>query len=185
MPAKTTTSTKPRARPNTSTTPPKAVSNPAPKSYLVTIPPEVRDSILRHILLLPETSVRQSELGDSTAAMRDLHFEYTREGRTRLRPSDGSICKSELRNSTAGMRYLFFDYTRERRTPPHPSGGDIIDAKLSALASLTRTCKLLYFESVALFYGYHSYIFNSANACTYIEFTCLNSTFSRVLRIAI
>lgn len=131
MSGKMTSSTKPTTRSRASTTSPKAFSTPAPKCYLVTIPPEVRDSILRHLLLLPELTEKPSETHDGPWS---LYFTHNTQGRTRL--------------------WNRGDRSRTLRD------------RLRALELLTQTCKMLYFESVALFYASHSYHFDCANSCT-------------------
>jgi hypothetical protein len=85
---------------------------------VTTIPAEVRDSILRHLLVLPAINYHAEDLTNAKKA------------------SEAHLPTAE----TDGERGFTFK-------------------------SLTLTCKVLYFESVPLYYGYNSHVFDSWHTC--------------------
>jgi len=99
-----------------------------PKCYLVTIPPEIRSSILSLLL----TERQHTSMLPQFYAHKGLVW-----GQQHWRLSDQE--------------------SADRRE------------SLSMLSVLTQTCRLLYFESVALYYSNHSFVFDSVNSRMQME----------------
>lgn len=146
-----TASNKRTTRSRTAALSTKVIASPAPKCYLMTIPPEVRDSILRYLLRLPEFDEKPSESNDVPRSQSILSFTHNYHGTVNIigsgRPGSWISIQGE---SDRAFRH-----------------------RVRTLKALTHTCKALYFESVALFYAHHSYTFDCANSCTWIALNLL------------